>query len=58
MRLIFNVFGRRLMVETAAGGWTAYFMGNEGKLRPADIAIPPQLDAEAISRYPSQQIIV
>jgi hypothetical protein len=46
------------MVETAAGGWTAYFMGNEGKLRPADIAIPPQLDAEAISRYPSQQIIV
>lgn len=50
-RLRFNVFGRRIDVERTEEGWAAYVPGEDGKRRPAQIAIPADYDAEEIGRY-------
>jgi hypothetical protein len=50
-RLKFDVFGRLIEVEAAPEGWMAFLPGNEGKRRPANIPIPPNLDAAGIARY-------
>lgn len=47
----FDAFGRRILVEAAADGWTAWIPGPDGKRRPADFAIPPDLAAPDIAAY-------
>lgn len=50
-RLTFDVFGRRIIVEPAHGGWNAFYPGTDGKRRPADFFIPSHLDAPGITGY-------
>lgn len=39
----FDVHGRPMRVMRTATGWQAFWLGNEGKRRPADLHIPPGL---------------
>lgn len=50
-RFLFEVFGRRILVEATDGGWTAFDTGGDGKRRPAHIVIPPHLDGPGIAAY-------
>lgn len=50
-RLLFDVFGRQVVVESTLGGWSAFYPGNDGKRRPVDVAIPSHLDAHGIMGY-------
>ena len=47
----YDVFGRRLVAESDGQGWKAWFVGDDGKRRPANIVIPSDLDATAIGTY-------
>ena len=48
----FEVYGRRVTVELAGGGWRAWYYGADGKRRPAeDIQIPSQLNPEEVASY-------
>jgi hypothetical protein len=51
VRLRFDVFGHRIDVEATSEGWTAYVPGNDGKRRPANIAIPAGQDADGVAQY-------
>ncbi len=50
-RMTFDVFGRRVVVEATLGGWAAFYRDNDGKRRPADFVIPPELDGDGIAGY-------
>jgi len=50
-RLVFDVFGRRIVVEATSDGWAAFYQGNDGKRRPADFVIPKDLDSVGIAKY-------
>jgi hypothetical protein len=48
----FNVYGRWMVVEETAQGWAAFYVGDEGKRRPAtDIVIPESLFAAELAPY-------
>ena len=36
----FNIFGTLIAVRGAAGAWRAFYLGAEGKRRPADFIVP------------------
>ncbi len=50
-RCRFDVFGRLVLVEASAGGWRAFYLGTEGKRRPADFSIPANLCADDLRAY-------
>ena len=48
----FDVFGRLVLVAESGGGWAAFYMGAEGKKRPAkDIVIPADILESEIEQY-------
>lgn len=48
----FRVFGRRVFVERAGGGWSVSYPGPDGKRRLADdIVIPPAVTEAELGRY-------
>lgn len=47
----FNVFGTLIAVRGNAGTWRAFYLGTEGKRRPADFIIPDGMQAEALGEY-------
>ena len=48
----FNVFGRDLLVVEHGNGWKAFYVGAEGKRRPAnDIVIPRGLPDSKLAEY-------
>jgi len=50
--MTFDIFGTLLAVEKQDGHWRAYYLGNEGKRRPAaDILIPDELNYDEIVGY-------
>ena len=50
--LKFDVFGRLILVTESGDGWAAFYMGAEGKKRPAgDIVIPADIRESEIERY-------
>ena len=50
--LKFDVFGRIVLVVDSGDGWNAFYLGSEGKRRPAkDIVIPPDIPEAEIERY-------
>jgi len=52
MRLKFNVFGKRVAVERRADAWRVFYLGVEGKRRPAeDIRIDADADPDAMRGY-------
>ena len=47
-----DVFGRRVSVVESENGWSVFYLGNEGKRRPAtDIVIPQSLSESEIAQY-------
>ena len=50
--LKFDVFGRDVLIEKTAEGWQVFYLGNEGKRRPArDIIVPPNIEESDIAQY-------
>jgi len=48
----FNVYGRLVSVQKTEQGWKVFFLGNDGKKRPAnDIIIPSIIGQEEIEDY-------
>lgn len=47
----FNVFGTLVAVVGAPGGWQAYYLGAEGKRRPADFIVPADLASDELLEY-------
>ena len=51
MRYRFNVFGRIIAIERVGDAWATYLMGNEGKRRPAGLAIPSDVTHAELPQY-------
>ena len=52
MSLKFDVFGQLVLVAASEDGWVAFYMGAEGKRRPAkDIVIPADIPESDIEQY-------
>ena len=50
--LKFNVFGQLVLVTASGDGWAVFYVGAEGKRRPAkDILIPSEIPAAEVERY-------
>lgn len=49
--LQFDVFGQRVIVEYSMDNWKVYYVGDDGKRRPADIAIPSHYTVADIAQY-------
>jgi hypothetical protein len=47
----FDIFGKRIAVVGAAGAWRAFYLGDEGKRRPADFIVPDDVTAHALCEY-------
>ena len=51
MRYRFNVFGRIIAVERVGDAWAAHLIGNDGKRRPAGLAIPADVTGAELAQY-------
>jgi len=50
--LKFNVFGKQVVVVASKSGWATFYVGAEGKRRPAtDIVVPLGMPESDIERY-------
>ena len=48
----FDVFGRQVLVSRINDGWTAWYVGSEGKRRPApDITVPANIAEAEMTLY-------
>jgi len=47
----FNIFGTLIGVRGSLGGWQAFYLGNEGKRRPADFIVPADLAEGEVGEY-------
>ncbi|MGF6114757.1 hypothetical protein ABIE30_003275 [Janthinobacterium lividum] len=47
----FNIFGTLIGVRESQGAWRAFYLGAEGKRRPADFIIPEDISADALCEY-------
>ncbi|MCB1896609.1 MAG: hypothetical protein H6945_18465 [Zoogloeaceae bacterium] len=51
-RLRFDLFGRPIEVVREGGRWRVFYLGNEGKRRPAaDIEIPSEVTADTLEGW-------
>ena len=50
--LKFDVFGTDVLIVKKADGWEAFYLGSEGKRRPAtDIIVPSHITESGMARY-------
>lgn len=49
--LRFNIFGARIAVAGKDGVWRAFYLGAEGKRRPADFVVPGDIAEEELCEY-------
>jgi len=47
----FDVFGRQVAVTGAPGAWQAFWLGDDGKRRPADFIVPDDVAEDELARY-------
>jgi len=47
----FRVFRKLVAVRGAAGAWQAFYLGADGKRRPADFIVPAGVPAEELMAY-------
>jgi hypothetical protein len=47
----FNIFGVLVSVVGTQGAWRAYYVGDEGKRRPADFVVPGDVAEEGLCEY-------
>ena len=50
-RIVFDVFGERMLVEGAAGNWRLFSLGADGKRSPVNVAIPAFVTEDALEQY-------
>jgi hypothetical protein len=51
MMHVFNVFGRIVAIERVADRWSCYLQGPEGKRRPMELAVPPEVTRGELAQY-------
>jgi hypothetical protein len=51
MRYRFNVFGQIISIARVGDVWVAHLVGNEGKRRPAGLAIPSDVPHTELAQY-------
>lgn len=49
--LRFNVFGRLIGIVGTPGSWSAFWLGADGKRRPAEFAVPAFLPEAELCQY-------
>ena len=50
--LKFDVFGRDVLILERDGGWEVFYLGSEGKRRPAkDITVPSNISESKMTQY-------
>jgi hypothetical protein len=49
--LRFNIFGKMIAVRGTPGNWQAFYLGAEGKRRPADFIVPGDVARDEICEY-------
>jgi hypothetical protein len=50
--MTFDVFGKPVLVSRTGDQWTTYYLGTEGKRRPArDIIVPADTPAAEVEMY-------
>jgi hypothetical protein len=50
--LKFDVFGRDVLIAETGGRWEAFYLGSEGKRRPAkDIVVPADIEESKLIQY-------
>lgn len=47
----FNIFGSFIAITGTAGGWRAFYLGTEGKRRPADFVVPDDVAEHELCEY-------
>lgn len=51
MPRLFNVFGQVMRIERRGDAWRAWLVGADGKRRPAELVVPPDLPPEDLGQY-------
>lgn len=49
--LKFKIFGSFIAVTGSPGKWRAFYLGSEGKRRPADFIVPGDVSEDALCEY-------
>lgn len=49
--LNFNIFGTLIAVSGEPGAWQAFYLGTEGKRRPADFIVPADVAEHELCEY-------
>jgi thiamine pyrophosphate-dependent acetolactate synthase large subunit-like protein len=47
----FHVFGRTIAIERSEAGWSAFHVSDDGKRRPASLAIPSDVLPAELAQY-------
>ncbi|WP_444848303.1 DUF7661 family protein [Duganella caerulea] len=47
----FNIFGALIAITGTEGNWRAFYLGAEGKRRPADFIVPGNVAEEELCEY-------
>lgn len=47
----FNIFGALIAVTGVEGTWQAFYLGSDGKRRPADFVVPQDLAESELCEY-------
>ncbi len=47
----FNVFGKPVAIVGQPGTWQAFYLGAEGKRRPADFIVPADIASDDLLEY-------
>ncbi|TFW23866.1 DUF7661 family protein [Duganella callida] len=47
----FNIFGTLIAVTGSGGAWQAYYLGADGKRRPADFIVPQDVVEHELCEY-------
>ncbi len=49
--LKFNIFGAHIAITGSPGAWRAFYLGAEGKRRPADFVVPDDVAEDGLCEY-------
>lgn len=47
----FNIFGSLIAISESDGTWQAFYLGADGKRRPADFVVPSDLAEHELCEY-------
>lgn len=47
----FDVFGTLIAITGSEGAWQAFYLGADGKRRPADFIVPSDVTDDELSEY-------